>query len=126
MSSADVIMKRKEVHTVSFGDDAEFYQSMNFKVMKNLRSLEERIQMLAATIATSTQVVDTLKQVNCALRNDKHCEDFECDLILNAFNSIQQRLIGYQKAAETLLSRTRGVSTLVSLSASRWRRQKPR
>ncbi|KAL9073033.1 MAG: hypothetical protein Q9157_004890 [Trypethelium eluteriae] len=105
--------QRMDVQVVNF-DDTEFYQKLNFKTMKSLRNLEERMQMLPAMIETSINVISLLKEVNNTLLKEKLCDQNEYILTTNALRSIEKRLHGYRKAAKTLLERTRGVSKLVS------------
>lgn len=100
--------------TTEFEDEANFNRVLNFKSMRSLRGLEERVQMAEVILGQTANLLQVLIELNQNIFQSGMSDHKEFTITENALNAIRVKLDGHQNSAQALEIRIQGILKLVS------------
>lgn len=100
--------------TTEFEDEANFNQVLNFKSMRSLRGLEERVQMAEVILSQTEKLIQVLVELNHNMFQSSMYEQKEFTITENALKAIKVKLEGHQTSAQALELRIQGILKLVT------------
>lgn len=87
---------------------------LNFKSMRSLRGLEERVQMAEVILSQTEKLIQVLVELNHNMFQSSMYEQKEFTITENALKAIKVKLEGHQTSAQALELRIQGILKLVS------------
>lgn len=100
--------------TTEFEDEATFNKVLNFKSMRSLRGLEERVQMAQVTLSQTEKLIKVLAELNQSMLQSNMYDQKEFTITETALKAVRVMLEGHQTSAQALELRIQGILRLVT------------